>query len=146
MADELPRQSNQELASEPPPDSVVPTASESAVEASDVTPPPAAPKRKGRPPGAKDTVKRVRKPPVQIRIEPIVPVEPVIERVSTPRPKAEPKVETKPTVEIEESPPTPRTMLREASRHFVSLRALVHDNKKTEMYSMYTKKLTPWPV
>jgi len=144
MADETPEPA-QELVPEPPPVTDVPAASEPAAEASNAMPPPA-PKRKGRPPGAKDSVKRVRKPPVQIRVEPIVPVEPVIERVSTPRPKAEPKVETKQTVEIEEDPRTPRTLLREVSRYYVSLRGTVHDNKKTEMYSMYTKKLTPWPV
>ena len=105
---------------------------------------------KGRvaPPGAKDTVKRVRKPPVQIRVEPIAsePVVEPVERVSTPRPKAVPKVETKQTVDIEDDPPTPRTLLREASRHFVTLRSLVHDKKKSEVVNMYTQKLTPWPA
>ena len=146
MADELPT-STQELAVEPPPVADISASSEPAVIASapeshDMPPP--APKRKGRPPGAKDTIKRVRKPPVQIRVEPIN-VEPV-ERVSTPRPKAEPKTESKQLVEIEEDPPTPRTLLREASRHYVSLRSLVHDKKKSEIVNMYTQKLTPWPV
>ena len=115
MAEDL-QDPSQELAAEPPP--VTQVASEPATESQDM-PPPAA-KRKGRPPGAKDTIKRVRRPPVQIRVEPItlrqqaaldVP-EPVVERVATPRPKTEPKLETKQPVEIEEDPPTPRTMLR----------------------------------
>ena len=144
MADELPA-SNQDVAAEHPPAADVPASNEPAAETvseSHDTQTSSAPKRKGRPPGAKDAVKRVRKPPVHIRVEPIIAAEPVVE----PRLKAEPKVETKQTIEIEEDPPTPRTLLREASRHYVSLRGLVHANKKTEVSNMYTKKLTSWPV
>ena len=81
MADELPAA----LVVEPAPVADVTAVSVPAVEtmqpeSRDMPPP--APKRKGRPPGAKDAVKRVRKPPVQIRVEPIA-TEPVVERVST---------------------------------------------------------------
>ena len=149
MTDELPA-SSQELAAEPPVVNDVPATGGSATEPPESHNMPAlpVPKRKGRPPGAKDTIKRVRKPPVQIRVEPIAtePKPEPVERVSTPRPKAEPKVETKDPVEIEVDPPTPRTLLREASRHYVSLRSLVHANKKAEMCNVYTQKLTPWPV
>jgi len=146
MTDELPAPA-QELPSEPAPELDVPAAAEPAAEATAAQDmPPPAPKRKGRPTGAKDAVKRVRsKPVVQVRIEPINPEpEP---REATPRPKkesvAEPVVEQ--PVEIEEQP-SPRTMLKEASRHFVALRSMVHENRRVSHASQYTQKLTAWPV
>lgn len=137
MADDIPAP-DQELAPEPPPVADVPTASEPASDEPK-------PKRKGRPPGSKDTVKRIRnKPSVQVRIEPIN--EPAIEL--KPEHKTEHKREhkTEPKHEIVEEPLTPKTMLIEASRHYLSLRNIVRDNAKADMYSMYTKKLTSWPV
>lgn len=138
----------------PAPTSVI-DVSEPAVEAqaTDSMPPPEVPKRKGRPPGSKDTVKRVRKAPVSVRIDPITPAEPE-PRAATPRPKEEaaPRSEPPPVVEppvqrveVEEPPPTPRSMLRAASRHFVALKSLVQDSRKTELRNMYTHKLTAWP-
>ena len=127
MADDIPAP---ELATEPPPVADVPTASEPASDEPK-------PKRKGRPPGSKDTVKRIRnKPSVQVRIEPI----------NEPATEPKPEHKTEPKHEIVEEPLTPKTMLIEASRHYLSLRSIVRDNAKADMYSMYTKKLTSWPV
>lgn len=113
----------------------------------------AAPKRRGRPPGSKDTVKRVRRPPVTVRIDPILPVEP-----EPPTPKhvdakaRRPARVPPPAAEVpfddyeeQEPPPTPRSMLRAASRHFVALKTLVQDSRQQEVRSMYTRKLTAWP-
>ena len=136
MADDIPAP---ELATEPPPVADVPTASEPASDVSE-----SKPKRKGRPPGSKDTVKRIRnKPSVQVRIEPIneAAIEPKPEHKTEHKPEHTPE----PKHEIVE-PLTPKTMLIEASRHYLSLRNIVRDNAKADMYNMYTKKLTSWPV
>lgn len=144
-----------------PEERAAPEASEpaSSSEASEPTavetvPPPTAPKRKGRPPGSKDTVKRVRKPPVIVRVEPIAsePIAPersVVNEPSTPRhktkaPKLEPLTVRPAQAEIED-PPTPRSMLRDATRHFVALKSLALESSKAELKHMYTKKLSAWP-
>ena len=85
--------------------------------------PPPKPKQKGR---AKDAVKRTRKPPIQVPIEPLEP-EPETKpepkpRDRTPRPSRERHVMSTDN-EIEE-PLSPRTMLRETSRHLITLRDL----------------------
>jgi len=112
----------------------------------------AAPKRRGRPPGSKDTVKRVRRPPITVRIDPILPAEP---EPPTPRnvdAKARRPARVPPPAaevpfddyEEQEPPPTPRSMLRAASRHFVALKTLVQDSRQQEVRSMYTRKLSAW--
>lgn len=106
-----------------------------------------APKRKGRPAGSKDTVKRTRKPAVHVRIEPLEVKPPEQPRVPTPRPEPEPVTapvaEPKQPVEIEESK-SPRTLLRETSRHLMSLRSLVHDNRKADHVKKYTQNWATW--
>jgi hypothetical protein len=98
------------------------------------------PKRRGRPTGSKDTAPRKKK--VVIRSEPIVVHEPPKSDVP-PQPPPPPQP---PTPEAEEDPPTPRTMLRETSKHLVHLRGLVHQGHKTEVASKYTSRLVPWPL
>jgi hypothetical protein len=106
--------------------------------------PPPKPKQKGRPPGSKDAIKRTRKPPIQVRIEPLEPEpEPKPEpkpRERTPRPPRESHVMST-EHEIEEPTLSPRSMLRETSRHLITLRGLVHDTRKTTLATMYTQNL-----
>ena len=102
------------------------------------------PKKRGRPHGSKDTVKRTRKT-ISVRIEPLDANPPVQPRVATPRPEPAPVVETKAPIEIEE-PETPRTRLRETSRQLVSLRALVHNTKKVERAEKLTQGWATWPL
>ena len=99
------------------------------------------PKKRGRPQGVKDSTNRTRKP-VQIRVEPLQekPEPPV----STPEP-IEPRKHAEAPVEIEE-PKTPRTLIKETSRHLISLRALVNDNRKDEMGKRYIQKWSKWPL
>ena len=142
MADETATATPQELSVEPPVDVVTPATT--AETTTSMAPP--EPKKRGRPHGAKDTIKRTRKPPVSIRIEPLE-VRPPEPRVATPRPAPEPTLvtEKKAPVEIEE-PKTPRTLLRETSRHLVSLRALVHDTKRAERAEKLTQGWATWPL
>ena len=101
------------------------------------------PKKKGRPVGAKDTTKRTRKP-VQIRVEPL-PEKPA-DPAPTPKPEpVEPRKFAEVPVEIEE-PKTPRTLIKETSRHLMNLRALVNDNRKDEMGKRYIQKWSKWPL
>jgi hypothetical protein len=96
------------------------------------------PKRRGRPAGSKDTAPRKKK--VVIKSEPIVPESP-------PEPEAaKPEAPPPPPPSPEEDPPSPRTMLRETSKHLVHLRGLVHQSRKTQVASAYTSRLLPWPV
>ena len=122
------------------------------------TPPPpetAALKRKGRPAGSKDTVKRTRKPPVQVRIEPLeaqreasTEAPPPSTRASTaaakPRPRPAPQIVHEPEQEREE-PGTPRTLLKETARHLIGLRAIVHGSRKVEIANKYVEKWAKWP-
>jgi hypothetical protein len=90
------------------------------------------PKRRGRPAGSKDTA--------LIKSEPIV-------HESPPEPEAaKPEAPPPPPPSPEEDPPSPRTMLRETSKHLVHLRGLVHQSRKTQVASAYTSRLLPWPV
>ena len=118
------------------------------VEASAAT---ASPKKKGRPPGAKDTKPRTRRPPV-VRIEPIPQEQPQKEE---PRPAKEKSVRASaavsqvaqtPKPEIEESPPSPRTLYRETSKNLLALRGVIHANRRSSMEATITQKLAMWPL
>ena len=120
----------------------VPEASEAPLEASAeasvaVEPTSTAKPKKvmGRPVGARDTKPRQRRR-VEVRVEPLVTPEPA----ARPEPKPEPKIE-----EALEPPPSPRTMLRETSRHLMTLRSMVHDSRRSEMGAKYAQKLCSWP-
>ena len=91
------------------------------------------PKSMGRPVGAKDSKPRQRKR-VEVRVEPI----------ETPKPEPQ----SEPPVKIEEHvsspPPSPRTLLRETSRHLMTLRGMVHDARRSDLGTKYAQKLSSW--
>ena len=103
------------------------------------------PKKKGRPAGAKDRAPRKKK--VTIVEEPLVP-EPPPEAVQ-PKPKAQPKPKQQAlpvsTLTFEEPAveerPSPRTIMREASKTLMQLKHLSDTARKTHLCDMYTKKL-----
>ena len=103
----------------------------------------AEPKKKGRPAGAKDRAPRKKK--LTIVEEPIVPEPPP--EVVQPKPKAQPKQQALPlsTLTFEEpaveEPPSPRTIMREASKTLMQLKHLSDTARKTHLGEMYTKKL-----
>lgn len=135
---ETPAAALEEPSSEP----VAPPAASVESASDPMPPPPTAPKKRGRPQGAKDTFKRTRRPPVQVRIEPLETASPE-PKPDTPR--AEPKhtPEPEPKVEV---PKSPRTQMREATQHLVSLRAAMNENKKAEHVKKYTEKWMTWPL
>jgi len=94
------------------------------------------PKRMGRPVGVKDSKPRQRKR-VEVRVEPLVNPEPAAKE-----PAPEPRVEIE---EAPEPPPSPRTLLRETSRHLMTLRGMVHDTRRSELGTKYAHKLSSWP-
>ena len=116
---------------------------------------PAAPKRKGRPVGSKDAVQRTRKPPVQVRIEPLEAQQEASTEAPPPstrasavaakqRPRPAPPIVHEPEQEREE-PVTPRTLLKETARHLIGLRAIVHGSRKVEIANQYVEKWAKWP-
>ena len=109
---------------------------------------PPEPKKKGRPAGAKDRVPRKKK--ITIVEEPLEVAPEPVEAAPKARAKATPKAppEEPPTplprhhVSFEEpTPPSPRTMLREASKHILNLRTLADQARRTHLQDIYTKKL-----
>jgi len=124
----------------------VPAAPEAPSEASEVAPAAVSesvetapkPKRMGRPVGVKDSKPRQRKR-VEVRVEPLVAPEPAVKK---PEPDPEPPVEIE---EAPEPPPSPRTLLRETSRHLMTLRGMVHDARRSELGTKYAQKLMSWP-
>ena len=103
------------------------------------------PKKRGRPAGAKDKAPRKKK--LTIVEEPIVS-EPAPEVVQ-PKPKAQPKPKQQElpvsTVTFEEpvveEPPSPRTIMRDASRTLMQLKHLSDTARKTHLGELYTQKL-----
>ena len=106
-----------------------------------------APKR-GRPSGSKD-----RAPRRKVKVEPIpTPVEEERQQAAlaapppTPPPAAvKPKAQRVPSPEPP-APPSPRTLYRETSAHLVSLRDLMHDQRRAQVADRYTSKLHSWGV
>ena len=92
----------------------------------------------GRPVGVKDSKPRQRKR-VEVRVEPLVAPEPAAK-------KREPEPETPAEIqEAPERPPSPRTLLRETSRHLLTLRGMVHDTRRSDLGTKYAQKLSSWP-
>ena len=94
--------------------------------------PKAEPKKTGRPAGAKDKLPRKKK------------IEIVEEKLASREPAAvEAPVQVQPVQEsrIEYEPPSPRTTLREASRHILELQRLNISTRKSYLESTYTKGL-----
>ena len=105
---------------------------------------PVEPKKPGRPAGAKDRAPRKKK--VDIIEEPIAEptVEPIVEPVPQKAKKASlPRLDA----DFEKNeivlppPPSPRTVLREASRHILELKRLESSSRRANLYEMYSRNL-----
>ena len=105
---------------------------------------PVEPKKRGRPAGAKDRAPRKKK--VDIIEEPIAEptVEPIVEPVPQKAKKASlPRLDA----DFEKNeivlppPPSPRTVLREASRHILELKRLEGSSRRANLYEMYSRNL-----
>jgi hypothetical protein len=114
-----------------------------------------APKRKGRPNGAKDRAPRTRRPAVQVRVEPLVQAENVDNQMKPPGaaqaaclPTEQPRVPTMPTTEEPPPPPppSPRSMLRETARHMTTLRQMVDNERRVKVHEEFSSKLLTWPI
>ena len=128
----------EETPSEPAPPAEAPA--EPVAEPVAEPPPPAPPaSRRGRPAGAKDKEPRKKK----IVVQPLAPPEPP--PPAEPAQPAEPEPVPEMAPEIE-APPSPRSLLRETSRHLVHLKSIVNDNRRSTVASTYTQKLCSWPV
>jgi hypothetical protein len=112
---------------------------------------PPAPKKKGRPSGAKDKAPRARKK-VTIATEFLEPQ--TSAKIETPMPapvqnseapaQALPKIET-PVQEIE-LPPSPRTVLRESAKHILELRGHANATRKTHLGNLYAHRLASYKM
>ena len=113
-----------------------------------------APKKKGRPAGAKDKAPRAKKPRVVVVEEPLeapvktqsaggqtdssrppddLPVAPL----ETPRTA----VHVAPEIHEPPAPPSPRTVMREASRHILELKRLESSARRTHLGELYGSRL-----
>jgi hypothetical protein len=109
-----------------------------------------APKKKGRPAGAKDKAPRVKKPRVVVVEEPLEapPVKKQTESsqppaVSPAAPLETPRTAVHVAPEIHEppAPPSPRTVMREASRHILELKRLESSARRTHLGELYGSRL-----
>ena len=108
----------------------------------------AAPKKKGRPAGAKDKAPR-KKPRVVVVEEPLEA--PVKKQTVSSQPPADlpaapletPRTEVHVAPEIHEppAPPSPRTVMREASRHILELKRLESSARRTHLGELYGSRL-----
>ena len=103
-------------------------------------------RKRGRPPGAKDTKPRQKR--VVIVEEPLAPPEPEPATPATPAapepPKPKPPRPARTTVQAEQrepEPASPRTVLREASRSILELKRLESGARKAHLLDMYSKGL-----
>ena len=116
-----------------------------------------APKKRGRPSGAKDRAPRVKKAiviveePLQAPPESIQAPEPE-KRVASPKKKRAPpppasesedeSSDTPPVAhEMPEEPPSPRDMYKEASKMIFRLQSTKNDARRTRLQEQYTKGL-----
>ena len=105
---------------------------------------PVEPKKRGRPAGAKDRAPRKKK--VDIIEEPIA--EPIVEPIVEPVPKKAKKASLpRLDADFEKNeivlppPASPRTVLREASRHILELKRLESSSRRANLYEMYSRNL-----
>jgi hypothetical protein len=108
-----------------------------------------APKKKGRPAGAKDKAPRAKKPRVVVVEEPLEA--PVKKQTESSRPPADlpvapletPRTAVHVAPEIHEppEPPSPRTVMREASRHILELKRLESSARRTHLGELYGSRL-----
>ena len=107
----------------------------------------AAPKKKGRPAGAKDKAPRAKKPRVVVVEEPLESPMRSAEASAPPEIPSPPRHVEKQTVqvapEIHEppAPPSPRTVMREASRHILELKRLESSARRTHLAELYGSRL-----
>lgn len=131
-----------------PPQEEAPVAPEPPAIA-EVAPEPVAPepKKRGRPQGAKDTTKRVRKPAVKLRIEPIVKEAPA----ETPTPVTEPP-RPAPKAQVTETPREPPTPVYEPSsprtlfRLYNQSLAQERHQRKQDQAQKYISNWSRWPL
>ena len=116
----------------------------------------AAPKKKGRPAGAKDKAPRAKKPRVVVIEEPLeapVKTQSAGGQTESSQPPADlpaaplethraggPTVQVAPEV-YEPAPPSPRTVMREASRHILELKRLESSARRTHLGELYGSRL-----
>ena len=108
-----------------------------------------APKKKGRPAGAKDKAPRAKKPRVVVVEEPLE--SPVKTQTQPPAdlPAAPlethraggPTVQVAPEIHEPPAPPSPRTVMREASRHILELKRLESSARRTHLGELYGSRL-----
>ena len=117
----------------------------------------AAPKKKGRPAGAKDKAPRAKKPRVVVVEELLeVPVktqsaggqtvssQPPADLPAAPRetPRTGGRtVQVAPEIHEPPAPPSPRTVMREASRHILELKRLESSARRTHLGELYAGRL-----
>ena len=111
-----------------------------------------APKKKGRPAGAKDKAPRAKKPRVVVVEEPLEapPVKKQTESSQPPAilpaapletPRAGRTVQVAPEIHEPPAPPSPRTVMREASRHILELKRLESSARRTHLGELYGSRL-----
>ena len=113
----------------------------------------AAPKKKGRPAGAKDKAPRAKKPRVVVVEEPLEapPVKKQTESSQPPASLPAAPLETHrvggqtahvaPEVYEPPAPPSPRKVMREASRHILELKRLESSARRTHLGELYGSRL-----
>jgi hypothetical protein len=108
-----------------------------------------APKKKGRPAGAKDKAPRAKKPRVVVVEEPLespvkthsqppadLPAAPLETHRAGGR-----TVQVAPEIHEPPAPPSPRTVMREASRHILELKRLESSARRTHLGELYGSRL-----
>ena len=101
------------------------------------------PKKRGRPQGTKDVVKRTRKPAVKLRVEPVVrepPPTPVAEPQVPVQSVSVPEMQREPTPVYE--PQSPKTLFRRYNESIAQERR----QKKEHHAQQYIANWTRWPV
>jgi len=114
-----------------------------------------APKKKGRPAGAKDKAPRAKKPRVVVVEEPLEapPVktqsaggqtessQPPASLPAAPLETPRTAVHVAPEIHEPTAPPSPRTVMREASRHILELKRLESSARRTHLGELYGSRL-----
>jgi len=111
-----------------------------------------APKKKGRPAGAKDKAPRAKKPRVVVVEEPLESPAKTQTQPPASLPAAPPRhiethraggqtVQVAPEIHEPPAPPSPRTVMREASRHILELKRLESSARRTHLGELYGSRL-----
>ena len=108
-----------------------------------------APKKKGRPAGAKDKAPRAKKPRVVVVEEPLespakMQTQPPADLTGAPleAPRTGGRtVQVAPEIHEPPAPPSPRTVMREASRHILELKRLESSARRAHLGELYGSRL-----